>query len=154
MCVDLTSVNPFGCLYLRSLNSSSSSYDSRIYEGGTGSITSANGQGKLILEANNVETTGSFKSKYYNDSLTTSPPSTILGNDSEYIKIRYENMLPLQGGHIILKSNYSITLDAPYVNINGTLNRNMTAPVDIEDFFTNNADENFEIVSPFNQTWF
>ena len=138
-------------MYLRSLNSSSSSYDSRIYEGGTGSLTTANGQGKLVLEANNVETTGSLKSRYYNDSLTTSPPSTLIGNNTEYIKIRYENALPVQGGHIILKSNYSITLDAPYININGTLNRNLSAPVGIEDFYSNNNDTFFEINSMFNQ---
>jgi len=37
------------------------------------------------------------------------------------------------------------------VNINGILNRNMTAPDGIENYFTNNADTYFEINNPFNQ---
>jgi len=150
--VETSSINPFGFLYFRCLNSSSIDYDSRIYESGSGNVL--NGQGTMVLDSKNVETTGFFKSKYYNDNSSTFAPETMIGNNTEYIKFRYENMFPLQGGHIILKSNYAITLEAPYININGTLNRNMTAPEGIEDFFTNNADENFEITNPFNQMWF
>ena len=85
--------------------------------------------------------------------MTNTPPSTLIGNSSEYIKIKYENSLPVQGAHIIMKSNYAITLQAPYININGILNRNMTAPDGIENYFENNPDANFEVTNPFDQIW-
>ena len=152
--IDATTAKVCGVLYLRCLNSYSNSYDSRIYEGSIGSFTIENGQGKLVLDAKNVETTGALKSKYYNDNHRpiTEAPTTLIGlTDSEHIKIHYQNSIPAQGGHIIIKSSYAITLEAPYININGIINTNVTPPTGIEDIYGTNPDERFEQNNPFFQ---
>jgi len=151
-------MNPFGYLYLRNFYSTSPNYDSRIYEASTGGAT--NGQGKMILDAKNVETTGTFKSKYYNDDIAVYNTETMIGNTSEHIKIRYQSLAPAQGAHILIKSAYAITLEAKYININGIMNRNITVPqttsnaeYSIDQFYEQNPDQYFEVNNPFNQTW-
>ena len=49
-----TTATPFGVLYLRCLNLFSSSYDSRIFEVSTCSLTTANGQGSLMFDAKKI----------------------------------------------------------------------------------------------------
>ena len=157
-------MNPFGYLYLRNFYSTSKfflylrNYDSRIYEAGLGGAT--NGQGKLVLDAKNIETTGTFKSKYYNDDIAVYNTETMIGNTSEHIKIRYQSLAPSQGAHILIKSAYAITLEAKYINLNGIMNRNITVPqttpnseYSIDQFYENNPDQYFEANNPFNQTW-
>ena len=110
--------------------------------------------GKLVLDAKYVETTGALKSKYYNDNyrLITEAPTTLIGlTDSEHIKIHYQNSIPAQGGHIIIKSSYAITLESPYINFNGIINTNVSSPTGIEDIYANNPDEFFEQNNPFMQ---
>ena len=162
-----TPMNPFGYLYLRNFYSTSPNYDSRIYEASTGGAT--NGQGKMVLDAKNVETTGLFKSRCYNDDITPNYSQTFIGDVNENIRIKYDanyreitsggvqSTILYQKAHIILTSTNMITISAPYINLNGRINTNVPLPPNtttapgIDTFYTNNPDQAFEQTNPFRQ---
>ena len=80
-----------------------------------------NGNGLLYFDANKAIFNCGIQSKYYNDTYTSTPPSTKIGNDTENICICYQNATyPLQVGNIVINSSSIISLNAPVIQLNGS----------------------------------
>jgi hypothetical protein len=91
--VTLNTVNSQGYAGFLSASTNADKYDSRIYEGSPGSSNNQNGQGTLTFDCNKAKFKCSVQTNYYNDNFTLTPPSTRIGNSSEYTKLRYNNVV-------------------------------------------------------------
>jgi len=108
------SVTSKGFFGLKSAVSNATGFDSRIYDNSTGAST-LNGQGILTFDANKAVFNCPISSQYVNSKTATSttPPSTYIGNDTEFIRVNYENAYPVQSGTIFLQAGSKITLNVP-----------------------------------------
>ena len=116
-----SATNPFGLLIFRVLSSKSPNFDSRIYEGS--STTSVNdAQGQLTIDSGKTLFNCPIQSTYYNDCYTVNPPSTLVGNSTEFLKLNYQNINPLQQGTSVIQASTKISMNAPSISLGNTGN--------------------------------